>query len=209
MDGSPASAEGQGPSRLRCLDGGEAPPEIGADLGRLLTLPVEALTRFWQVLAPSLAERLAPETAQLLDAFCAAYRVDGDPLARAVKACRFVIREAARRDLSAAAFGEDVDRLCPGAPVIRELLLAGYEPARAQLRHDIVRAALADHGNLLLGVKWRVDAVQASEQGNRLGTPVAMLTLHYRDGAEMKRLTVQALPDMIGELKGICEAILG
>lgn len=207
MDASPASVSA--PVRLYCLGGGEAPPELGADLLRLLRLPAEALQKLWQVLAPSLAETLAPETEQLLDVFCAAYHVDDDELAAAIKACRFVIREAARLDVPAGALGEDLDRLCPGEALVKELVLAGYEPARDRIRHEMVKAAIADHGKLLVGVHWRVDAIQASERGVRLGTPVAMLTLHYREGAELGRVTLQVLPDMMGELKGVCEKVLG
>jgi len=146
---------------------------------------------------------------ELLDVFCAAYRVDDEDLARAVKACRFVIREAAQRDVPAGAVAEDLDRLCPGDPLVKELLLAGYEPARERIRHDIVKAAVADHGKLLVGVKWRLDAIQASERGARLGTPVALLTLHYLEGTEKGRVTLQVLPDMMGELKQVCEKVLG
>jgi|HubBroStandDraft_6_1064221.scaffolds.fasta_scaffold262549_2 hypothetical protein len=213
MDGSAATADqarlAPAPLRLYCLGGGEAPPDLGADLLRLLRLPAEALQKIWQVLAPSLAENIAKETEELLDVFCAAYRVDDEDLARAVKACRFVIREAAQRDVPAGAVAEDLDRLCPGDPLVKELLLAGYEPARERIRHDIVKAAVADHGKLLVGVKWRLDAIQASERGARLGTPVALLTLHYLEGAEEGRVTLQVLPDMMGELKQVCEKVLG
>jgi hypothetical protein len=197
------------PPRLYCLGGGEAPPDLGADLLRLARLPAEALQKIWQVLAPSLAETLAKETEQLLDLFCAAYRVDEDDLGHAVKACRFVIREAAQRDVPAGAVAEDLDRLCPGELLVKELVLAGYEPARAQIRHEIVKAAVADHGKLLVGVKWRLDAIQASERGARLGTPVAMLTLDYLEGAERGRVTLQVLPDMMLELRDVCGKALG
>jgi hypothetical protein len=213
MDGSAATADQAeltpAPPRLYCLGGGEAPPDLGADLLRLLRLPAEALPKIWQVLAPSLAETIAKETEQLLDLFCAAYKLDDEDLARAIKACRFVIREAAQRDVPAGAVAEDLDRLCPGDPLVKELLLAGYEPAREQIRHEIVKAALADHGKLLVGVKWRLDAIQASERGAKLGTPVAMLTLHYLEGAEAGRVTLQVLPDMMGELRGACDKVLG
>lgn len=211
---APAAADDGGfvprpPVRLYCLGGGEGPPELGADLRRLLRLPAEALQRLWQVLAPSLAETIAKETEELLDVFCAAYRVDDEDLARAIKACRFVIREAAQRDVPAGAVAEDLDRLCPGDPLIKELLLAGYDPARARIRHEIVKAAVADHGKLLVGIKWRLDAIQTSERGAKLGMPVAMLTLHYLEGAEAGRVTLQVLPDMMGELKQVCETVLG
>jgi len=196
------------PIRLFCLGGGEAPPDLGADLLRLLRLPAEALQKIWQVLAPCLDEPIATQTEELLDVFCAAYRIDGDDLARAVKACRFVIREGARLDLPAGALGEDLDRLCPGDPLVKELALAGYEQAKTVIRREIVKAALADHGKVLVAAKWRVDAIHASETGMRLGMPVTMLTLHYREGAESGRVTLQVLPDMLGELKRICERIL-
>ena len=206
MDGSAVSSAA--PMRLYCLGGGEAPPDLSADLLRLLRLPAEALQKLWQVLAPSLAEKIAPETEQLLDVFCAAYRVDEDELARAIKACRFVICAAARLDVPAGALGEDLERLCPGEALVKELVLAGYEPAKEQLRHEMIKAAIADHGKLLVGVNWRVDAIQASERGLRLGMPVAMLTLHYREGSELGRMTLQVLPDMMGQLREVCDKVL-
>lgn len=215
MDGSATIADEVAPAaplpaalRLHCLGGGGAPPDLGADLRRLLALPAPALMRFWQVLGPALAETLSPETARLLDVFTSAYALDGQSLALAVKACRFLVREAAARDLPAAALAEDLGRLCGDAPGVGEILLAGYEPAREQIRRDILRAALADHGKVLVGARWRVDRIQACERGARIGAPVALLTLSYCEGPARKRLTLQVLPDMVGELKGICESIL-
>src|SRR5580693_3392694 len=139
MDASVASANPTvgTPLRLYCLGGGEPPPDLGADLLRLLRLPAEALQKIWQVLAPSLAETIAKETEELLDVFCSAYRVDEDELALAIKACRFVIREAAQRDVAAGALAEDLDRLCPGEMLVKELVMAGYEPAKERIRHEI------------------------------------------------------------------------
>ena len=186
------------PLRLLCLGGGEAPPELGTDLQRLLRLPAEALQKLWQVLVPCLAETLSKETEQLLDVFCTAYRVDDDDLAPAIKACRFVIRGAARVDLPESAFGTDLDRLCPAQPRVKEILLGGYAQAKDQLRREILVAAVADHGKLLVGMNWRLDAIQASERGARLQMPVAMLTLHYVEGTQPGRVTFQVLPDPLG-----------
>jgi hypothetical protein len=196
------------PIQLHALGGGEAPPDLGDDLRRLLRMPGEALGKFWQALGPCLAEQLSKETEQLLDLFCAAYKISDDDLARAIKACRFLIQEAARLDLSMERFGDDLERLCPDTPVLKGLLLAGYEPAKAQIRQGILRAALVDHGKLLVGAQWRVDTIEASERGVKLRLPVAMLTLHYREGSEVGRITLQVLPDTMGELKGICERVL-
>jgi hypothetical protein len=207
MDGSASSASA--PVRLYFLGGSEASPELVDDLGRLPRLPAEAQRQLWQALGPSLAEKLPPETEKLLDVFCAAYRVDEQELGRILKACRFVIREAAARDVPAAALADDLERLCPAEPLVKDLVLAGYDPAKAHLRHEMMKAAVADHGKLLVGMNWRVDAIQTSERGAGLGVPVALITLHYREGAETGRVTLQALPDMVGELRGTCDKILG
>lgn len=207
MDASASSASA--PVRLYCLGGGEAPPELAVDLGLLGRLPAEAQQELWQALGPSLAHQLSAETGKLLDVFCAAYHVDEQELGKVLKACRFVIHEAAARDVPTAAVAEDLDRLCPAEPRVKELVLAGYEPAKARLRHEMVRAALVEHGKLLVGVGWRVDTIQTSERGAGLGVPVALLTLRYREGAETGRMTLQALPDMVGELRDACDKILG
>jgi hypothetical protein len=174
-----------------------------------LRLPSEALEKLWQVLAPCLAETLSKETEELLDVFCAAYKVDDDELALAVKACRFVIRGAVRLDLPEGALAADLDRLCPAEPRIKEIVLAGYAPAKEQLRRQILMAAVADHGKLLTGVSLRLDTIQASERGARLQAPVALLTLHYREGGEAGRVTLQVLPDMMDQLRSSLQQVLG
>jgi hypothetical protein len=212
MNGSVAtdgtsSTKASAPLRLYSLGGGEPPPDLGSDLERVARMPPDALQKFWQVLAPSLADVITKETEELLDLFCAAYKVNEEELGRTIRACRFVIREGAQRDVPAEAVAEDLERLCPGQPLVRDILLAGYDAAKVQLRRDIIGAALADHGKLLVGVKWRLDAVQASERGVKMQVPVVMLTLHYREGAEAGRITLQALPDMMQELRTACEKL--
>jgi hypothetical protein len=100
------------------------------------------------------------------------------------------------------------NQLCPDEPLIKELVLAGYEPARKQIRQELIKAAVSDHGKMLVGVRWRVDAIQASDGAAKLRAPGAMLTLHYREGAETGQVTLQVLPEMIEELSDVCKRVL-
>lgn len=193
---------------LHAAGGARPPPSLPGDLRRLAGMAPEALAHFWHALGPCLSDPTSEETAKTLDVFCAAYRVEEDDLARAIKACRYLVEGGARFDLPADRLADDIDVLCPESPEIKTLLLAGYEPIKAELRRAILASALSDHGKLLTGVQWRVDVVDSSERGARLGVPVVMLTLHYLEGAERRRITLQALPDMVGQLKGICEQVL-
>jgi hypothetical protein len=197
------------PLALHALRGQEVPPDLADDLRRLVAMPPEAVGKFWQALGPCLADKISGETERLLDVFCSAYRLSGDDLARAIKACRFLIQSAARLDVPAELFGADLEELCPEAPALRDLLLAGYEPAKRQIREGIVVGALVGHGKLLVDAEWRIDTIEASERGSKLRTRVAMLTLHYHEGTEVGRVTLQVLPDMMGKLRGICEEVLG
>lgn len=194
--------------RLHLLRGEEAPPGLAEDLKWMQRLPPEAVQRLWQVLGPCLAEALTEEHEKLLDVFCSAYGLPGEDLARLIKACRFVIRGAACLDVPEGALGEDVDKLCPDAPVVREILLAGYEEARKRIRSEIIQLALVDHGKLLTGVRYRLDAIDSCDRGINFRVPVALLTLEYREGIELKRLTLQVLPDTMATLRDTCERVL-
>jgi hypothetical protein len=195
--------------RLYCLGGEHGPAGLGADLAVLARLPLEAVQRLWQVLAPSLGDTVSKELEQLLDLFCKTYRLDANELGRTIRACRFVVREAAQRDLTAGALAEDLERLCPRDPLVKQLVLAGYDPAKAYLRLEMLKAAVSDHGKLLVGIRWRLDQVQASERGLKLQMPVALVTLHYREGKDEGRMTLQVLPDMMKELETVCAKVLG
>ena len=194
------------PLTLHALGGGIAPPDLGGDLRRLLRVRPDGLGKLWQVLGPCLGDKLSAETEKLLDVFCSAYGVKDEDLGRAVKACRFVIQAAAKLDLPKDRFGEDLARLCPDAPVIAEVLLAGYDVAKKQLRQGAALAAVLGHGKVAVNAEWRIDTIETSERGGRIRVPVTMLTLHYREGSESGRITLQLLPDVIEKLKAMCEA---
>ncbi|WP_437537794.1 hypothetical protein WME79_18960 [Sorangium sp. So ce726] len=196
------------PLGLRALGGAEPPPALADDLRRVLRMPLEAQSRLWQALGPCLADKLTEDTEKLLDVFTAAYRISGDDLARVIKASRFLIQSAAKLDVSADELGADLEVICPDAPRIREILLAGYAPAKAQIRQALATAALVEHGNLLVHAAWRLDTIEGAAQGAELRVSVAMLTLHYKEGTEMRRVTLQVLPDMMGKLREICEQAL-
>jgi hypothetical protein len=172
-------------------------------------LPPAAKRQLWQALGPSLTEPVPPEVERLLDAFCARHGVSDVDLATALKACRFLLREASRADLDAAAFAADVDALSGGSEEIRTILLAGYEAAKSVLRREILRNSILDHGRLLAGVDWRLDRVLASEHGSNIGASVAVLTLRYREGDRQERLTLHVLPETLRELRDACDKLLG
>lgn len=195
------------PQKLHCLGGAEAPPGIGADLQILMRLPESARASIWEALGPSLVEPLPADLEARLDRFCGAHGASGSDLARALKASRFLVREASALDLSRALFAEDLAALS-GGPDVGALLLPGYETAKAFVRRDIVRRALADHGKLLVDVEWRVDTITASGHGAKLRAPVAILTLQVQEGERQERVTLQVLPSTLEQLRKICDQIL-
>ncbi|WP_437668732.1 COMM domain-containing protein [Sorangium sp. So ce131] len=199
--------------RLRCLGGAPPPPELAADLRRLLELPAGARQRLWEALGPSLAEPVPAAVERLLDEFCRRHEVDAEGLARVLKACRFLVREASKRDLDRAALATDLATLTPASveegEQIQAVLLAGYEKAKAVVRREILRGALLDHGKLLAGVDWRIDTISAASRGAKIEAPVVVLTLSYQEGGRSERITLQATPEMLRELQRACAQILG
>jgi hypothetical protein len=191
---------------LQALGGRPAPAEIERDIELFLALPTPAKTHFWQLLGPSLVDPL-PDTLEAdLDAFCQAHGVRGAELARAVRACRFLVWQASCRDLPRERFAEDLASLSP-SPELGSVLLAGYEAGKAQVRNELLRGALLDHGNVLDAVDWRVDRVTTSSRGGALEATVGVLTLRYRAGGKDERLTVQLVPEALRELHQACERL--
>lgn len=203
-----ADARGRPSPPLHTFGGAAADPEIVEDLLRIRELPASARARFWEALGPSLSDPIAPEVEGLLDRFVARHGADAGALAPALKAARALVRRASAIDLDAARFAEDLVALSAGAADLGEVLLPGYEKARALLRAEIARRAVADHGRLLENVAWRVDRLSASDQGSGLSLPVVTLTLHYREGGRQERISVQVLPDVLAEIRAICDGLL-
>jgi hypothetical protein len=190
----------EAPVRLRCLGGKPAPPDLASDLRALERLPPAARVALWSVLGPSLPEPLAPEVEGMLDAFCRTHRLKRDDLARPLKACRFLLREAASANVPHGTFVEDLRALCGTDAAIEQLFAAGYDAACKVVRQEVLQGTLADHGKLLLGVDWRLDSVLASSRGSKMRVPVALLTLRYREGDQTRRITLQVLPETLRQL---------
>jgi hypothetical protein len=195
------------PVTLRCTGGKPAPPGLGEDLGMLLRLPTPALARMGDVLGPCLSDPLPVDAERRLDAFCAGHGISNDALARPLKACRFLLREAACRDASTDALAEDLDALCPEAPIVKQLLLGVYDAARVKIQQDTLRAMLTDHGKLLVDVDWRRDAIEGTSRAPDTRLRVTLLTLRYREGDDTKRITLQVLPETLRRLRACIDQI--
>ncbi|HEY4116226.1 MAG TPA: hypothetical protein VGM56_00170 [Byssovorax sp.] len=135
--------------------------------------------------------------------------VDGERLARGVRAARFLLRAAAAASLDRAALEADLVAVAPAAArAVAPVLLALVDAASAIVQAEAFARALVDHGKLVTSVEWRVDRVAASRAGRAASTPVALLTLGYHEGASAGRVTLQALPETVLELREACDAIL-
>lgn len=197
------------PIPLESLAGGAAPPEIADDLRAVTLLPLPAQQRLWEALGPCLRDPIGPEVERRLDHFCQTHGVPDGDLARVIKACRFLIREASVVDADRDAFARDLGRLCPDAPAVGEILLPAYELAKAQVRSEILENTLADHGKLVEGIDWSVDVLSSSSRGEKLGLPVIVITFRYREGARHDRITLRFVPAFVKRLREICGRLVG
>lgn len=188
--------------------GGAAPPAgLAGDLRAVDRLPRRAIDALEELLAPNLPAHVGEAAGKAMTAFCAARRVDPSDVVGPVRGCRFLFREAARNNASADDLRADVEALC-GEGQLPALLADLYGRALPALRQEIIIAALAEHGNLATGVDFRLDLVKQSQGGVALDTPVVLMTFRYRKGEENKRITLQFLPSVVGELQAICEKIM-
>ena len=147
---------------LNCLAGRMAPPGLGEDLGCMRRWPRGGAPEdLASPRAEPRREALAGDRASSSTCSPAAYAIEDLDLARAVKACRFLLREAARVDLSASALSADLERLCPDAPVIQgdppRRLRAGEDAASSRDRARGARRSRqrARRGQVASRRRWR------------------------------------------------------
>lgn len=192
---------------LKSLGNTAPSPELVAGLRLLEAFSTDALERLWTVLGPALTDPVPRRLPAALDAFARDHGLPSDDtMARAVRACRAIVRGASLRELDAATFASELELLGVGAAVI-DVLRRGFDAARAQVRGEAIGAAMMHHGRALLGVSWRLDQVLASSDDVRFA--VAVLTLHTRSREREEHFTVQVTSDRLRELQALCERLLG
>lgn len=194
--------------RLRSLGGGQAPEGIASDLCLVLLFDEATRRALGPVLKTSLPEPVTPEAEAALTQLTQSFDVDPDALGRAVKACRFLLREAARRNVGPHTLGLDLDALSGDSEIVREVVVPCYEAARALVQRESLVRTLTDHGGVLVGVDWRSDTIGRSSRGAALGGQVAWVTLRIQEGDRAHRVSFQAVPAILEELKAACEELL-
>jgi hypothetical protein len=195
------------PVRLRALAGGAAPDDMVESASRSGKLHAGALKELGSVLRSCLVTPPAADLGQRLSRYCVANEIAEADLGHVIRACRFLIREACSIDLSLDEFAADVVALFGDRAELVTQIRGEYELARPAMRRDLVVDALMKHGNVLEDIDWRVDVVATDRHAARLGVPVAMVTLAYRNAKETDRLTVQLTAEQLARLQSLFGAL--
>lgn len=197
----------QGPP-LHALGGKPGLKALGQDLQRLNLLPIEALMELYQVLGPMLSGELSSERFRKVSgAYCEKHRVSLSDLVPGVAAARTLLRGAAAEELELEKFVEDLEVLGIEVPVAKALA-GGYGRAIIRIRGELMMTALMDHGKVLKHTDWRIDQIRGSNRAKNLNAPVATLSFSYREGQKDKRITLQAIPPVLKQLRDVLDELL-
>lgn len=192
---------------LHCLDGAPAPAELAPSLMKMMELEENVRASFHELLGAVLGQAPDEQVDESITRLCRQNQLEVDVAGTAIKASRFLLRQAAAFDVSSTQMVEDLTSIgC--APELVATLAKIYEMSANDLRLEIAQSTIVAHGNVLTGVEWRVDTLGASNRGRGINIPIAMLTLHFRNGEETNRITLQALPDAVNTLREVCENLL-
>lgn len=196
-------------TKLNCCRGNPVPSYVVEGWKRFISFPEKARSGFMSLLAPAMMEPSDPENRMRIGTFSNGYGLVEDDVVAAMRSCDFLLRQASILDLDLDAFQQDLAELSGGDAQAAGPVIANYNAAKADLRQQIIRETLADHGKVLVGLDWRLDNVTASDRGVKLNSDVVFLTLRYREGNKVERITLQLTPDAAKELKLLCERLTG
>lgn len=216
-DATDAAEAADGPA-LNSLEGARSPQELAEALLGFFKLPAKGQQGFGELLVPHLDAMPEDQVDARLVRLCRRAELDPVLVAPPVKAARFLFRKAAAANVSAQGFADDLNALCRDAASRDSELGSGsdlaaslvplYTQALPALRRELIVRALRSHGRVFAGMEWRVDTIGSSNDGRDLAVPVAWVTLHYHDGDDLKRFTLQLLPDMVNQMRTICDDLL-
>lgn len=197
--------------RLRSLGDAAIPPLLRDELRLVRQLDEHARDGFGLLLSMAIAEHPGRSLDEHVGAFAERHGMAGADLAKALRAHRFVLREASQRDVEPPAYAADLQRLAADdaeADRLQSLLLPAFVPAMNQLREERIAGAISDHGKVVVGVRWRVDSMLASDRGSAETMRVGLLTLQLREGGRHDQITMQVLPDMLDTLATACQSMI-
>lgn len=175
----------------------------------LSRLPEAVTAGLWPLLELALTHPGDPASVEQLRGFACEHALDEHRLLAAVQGGDYLLRRAAAEDLAEGRFAEQIASLLGAESPARRLLQDRYPQVRNWLREQALLDTLADHGNVLTGLEWRLDRVQASHRGHNLETPVLFLKLTYRSGEGEQQLSLQLTPDGLASLGRLCERFSG
>lgn len=196
---------------LNSLVSAELPEKLASELCSVLELPEGALRAFWMLLSLALYDVPPRDLEQQSARFAEEHGVDPKVMAGALRAHRFLLREAAKRNIEKEQYAEDLATVAGDeerAKRLHAVLLPGFEPAMERVRQEIITGGIADHGKVLTEVKWRVDSMLASDRGSSEQRRIGMLTIGYREGRREDRVTLQVLPDGLQALYEACRGMI-
>jgi hypothetical protein len=196
---------------MHAFAGADFPEQLRAELCSVLQLPEGALRAFWMLLSLALYDVPPRDLDQQVARFAEEHDVEPKVMAGALRAHRFLLREAGKRDLTEEQYADDLATIAGDEERARRLqmvLLPGFEPAMERVKQEIVTGGIADHGKVLTRVKWRVDSMLASDRGSSEARRIGMLTIGYREGAREDRITLQVLPDGLQALYDACKGMI-
>jgi hypothetical protein len=165
---------------LHCFGGNPAPPPVLAGLRNLLVFADSAREGFWDLLSPVLAEPGDPGHPDRISGFCQEHALVEARVLEAIQACDSLVHQAAAFDPDPDRFKQDLTALTGNIPVSLDPLLGHFQALKNELRGRIFQE----------------------------GT-VVMLTLRYREGDRLDRITLQLTPVTLAELKRFAERIEG
>ena len=167
----------------------------------LLELPAQAVDGLWPLIQVALFVPNDPANPDRLKSFAHEHEVAEPQVLAAIRTSEYLVRKAAARGLDTAAFRRDLEAISDGNRLGIDLLAPRYAGMREQVRAKILEDSLADHGPVLLGLEWRVDRMIDTNRGNGFNDEVVFLTLRYRHGDDLERMSLQVPPDGMDTLK--------
>lgn len=204
MPPNPQTGASPESAALATCQGQPAPAPVREGWETLLSLPTSALQAFGELFTATVTETDEEALGLAVTSFSSQYGLDSQAVVDSIRACQFLLRQAAMLDLDAGTFASDLTKLSGEETGPIRLFTARYTPLKARVREGLLLQTLMDHGKVLVDLDWRVDRVSASSRLAGPTSDVVILTLGLQSTAGSERVTMQLPTQSLKLLQDFC-----
>ena len=193
--------------KLRCYGGNPIPDQVLKDWLLFCELDEKIQYNIWNLIKSIVYGQSSEQLKSEISEFCNKFYIEEKKLTRSLGLLTHMLQQATKYDLSKNDIENDfliLKKLKHGEV---DDIITGYVEVKNEIKIKFINNTLLSHGKLIVGVDWKIENIEASNDAFNIHIPVVTLTFRYREGDDSNRISLRMTTDTIEQLQSALSEI--